>query len=104
MNQKIKLTTAQINALGKQHGWASIELQHAHQNANSDYGHEDVLPLANGRAIHTPSSSDCDYVRIVQAGCELAYWTSSEWAEDPEIVMGAIMGAAKGKATVGVAA
>jgi hypothetical protein len=35
-----------------------------------------------------------DYVRFIdKQGNELAYWNSDEWAEDPELVMGAIMGA-----------
>lgn len=35
-----------------------------------------------------------DYVRVLSPqGDERVYWTSQEWAEDPEGVMGALMGA-----------
>jgi hypothetical protein len=30
----------------------------------------------------------------VRAGREVAYWSCDEWAEDPQLVMGAILGAA----------
>lgn len=69
----------------------------AGQDQKNDYGAECIVPLANGRAIHTPAfPEECDYVRIVENGKELAYWTSTEWAEDPECVMGAIIGCAHG--------
>lgn len=36
----------------------------------------------------------CTYVRIVDLdGNELAYWDMQEWVDEPEQVMGAIMGA-----------
>ena len=36
----------------------------------------------------------CEYVRIINSeGKEVAYWSSSEWRDDPVSVMGAIMGA-----------
>jgi hypothetical protein len=59
---------------------------------------ECVIPLANGRELRCPAYPlECSYVRIVGAsGKEIAYWASEEWAEDAEVVMGAILGAAKG--------
>lgn len=66
-------------------------------DSESDYGPECVIPLANGRTMNTPAYPlDCEYVRIVQDGREVAYWDQAEWASDPAIVMGAIMGAANG--------
>lgn len=60
---------------------------------------ECVIRLANGRAIHVPAApAECDYVRIVERGEETAYWNSDEWQEAPAEVMGALMGAAKGRA------
>jgi len=36
----------------------------------------------------------CDYVRILDiAGNELYYWIADEWEQEPDFVMGAIMGA-----------
>jgi hypothetical protein len=65
----------------------------------ADYG--DVTPdecavtLAGGRKLVCPAfPSDCTYVRIVSPdGHEEVYWASDEWRDDPEVVMGAIMGA-----------
>lgn len=37
----------------------------------------------------------CSYIRIEHQGQEVTYWDSAEWAEDPEGVMGAIMGAVR---------
>ncbi|OIP99467.1 hypothetical protein AUK40_00725 [Candidatus Wirthbacteria bacterium CG2_30_54_11] len=49
------------------------------------------------RNIHTPAHpAGCSYVRIVVDGYEIAYWDKNEWKQDPSVVMGAIMGAAKG--------
>ena len=59
---------------------------------------EHIVPLANGMAIHTDTYEDnpdgSSYVRIVDsAGNEVAYWSCDEWAEEPQLVMGAILGA-----------
>ncbi len=86
-----------IAKIGQKNGWMDIEIEHAINNLGNDYGDETVIKLMNGREMHCPAfPSECDYVRIVQDGYELAYWTSTEWAEDPEVVMGAIMGCARG--------
>lgn len=34
-----------------------------------------------------------DYVRVTQDSQEIAYWSQDEWRDEPEFVMGAIMGA-----------
>lgn len=64
----------------------------------NDYGNEYIVKLDNGRAIHTDSYQDnpagSSYVRIVdEQGNEVAYWIYDEWREDPQLVMGAILGA-----------
>lgn len=56
---------------------------------------ECVVQLPHGSTVRTPEHpADCEYVRIVGPnGNEVAYWDSAEWHEDPQGVMGAIMGA-----------
>lgn len=61
---------------------------------------ECVIELLNGFSIRTDSASDnpegSSFVRVCDRnGNEVAYWTSDEWRESPEEVMGAILGAAK---------
>ena len=60
---------------------------------------EFVLELSNGNTIRTgtyegnPAGSS--YVRIcAPGGRETGYWAHTEWSEDPQLVMGAILGAA----------
>lgn len=67
-----------------------------------DYGIEFVLSLANGNTLRTDTfdanPAGASYVRVCDAaGTEVAYWTAQEWADDPELVMGAIFGAAGGR-------
>ena len=60
--------------------------------------HECSVALENGLHL-VGESNDANpigtcYVRFVDAnGNERAYWESTEWAESPEEVMGAILGA-----------
>jgi hypothetical protein len=66
---------------------------------NEDYGTECVIQLGNGNTIRTDTydsnPAGSSYVRIcAPGGHEIAYWTYTEWAEDPQLVMGAILGAA----------
>jgi hypothetical protein len=66
---------------------------------SEDYGTECVIQLANGNTIRTDTydsnPAGSSYVRVCAAdGREIAYWTYTEWAEDPQLVMGAILGAA----------
>lgn len=90
-------TEQKIKQLGEKFGWNDVEIDHALDNIDTEYEDECIVKLANGREIRTPAyPEDCSYVRIVQEGFELAYWISDEWADDPEIVMGAIMGCAHG--------
>jgi hypothetical protein len=60
---------------------------------------EFVVLMANGNTISTDTADDnpegSSYVRVCDPhGNEIAYWDSAEWQEDPELVMGAILGAA----------
>lgn len=64
-----------------------------------EYGPEFVIELANGNTIHTDTfdrnPGGSSYVRVCGPnGEEIAYWVHDEWAEDPQLVMGAILGAA----------
>ena len=70
-----------------------VEAAHAESSRDLIYPHEAVIPLPDGRAIHCPAHPDpCSYFRIVHEGEEMMYWCSDEWREDPEDVMGALLG------------
>ncbi len=90
------LSLETLPEIARLRGWMQIELDHAIDNLEVVYDEEHVVLLANGREIRTPIAEGgvCNYVRIVDHGCELAYWASLEWADAPEEVMGAIFGAA----------
>lgn len=82
----------------KQFKWSLVEENHALNSVSNDFGSETIIKLSNGREIHTPAfPEDCTYVRIVEFGFELAYWVDDEWADDPQVVMGAMLGLAHGK-------
>lgn len=87
----------ELGRLSILHSLNDIEIDHAFDSLDIDYGSETVIPLANGRQICCPAYPlDCVYVRIVLEGYELMYWHCDEWTEDPAIVMGAILGLARG--------
>jgi len=56
---------------------------------------EHAVELPTGSKVCCPAyPQPCTYVRVVDPVLgEVAYWDSLEWREDPEGVMGAIMGA-----------
>lgn len=72
--------------------------------SDPDYGEELALRIAaSGREIRTNAGAPgeaivgADYIRVLDAqGRELAYWSHTEWAEEPVEVLGAILGAAAG--------
>jgi hypothetical protein len=69
------------------------------QDQPGDFGGECVIGLAAGGSIRTDgfdgNPGGSSYVRVCdQDGQETGYWTYDEWAEAPEEVMGAILGAA----------
>jgi hypothetical protein len=58
---------------------------------------EIYVRLAGGHVLAFPNAETepggCSYVRFLAAdGGEIVYWTAQEWEEEPESVMGAIMG------------
>ncbi len=95
------LQSTTIAELGASLGWSEQEIKHvedAHQGGTEalDYGDECIVLTHSGREIRSPAyPAECSYIRIVEQGFELAYWSSDEWKETPEEVMGAIMGAIK---------
>lgn len=69
----------------------------------ADDGAECVITLASGRTIRTgsyeASPAGSSYVRVCEPdGTEIGYWDSAEWREAPELVMAAMLGAARGGA------
>ncbi|MGG5810891.1 hypothetical protein [Falsiroseomonas sp. CW058] len=83
-------------------GLSDFEIDHAIFSGGVSYDDEAVVDPGEGRQMRCPASPDpCSYVRITQEveadlTVELAYWTSDEWRESPEEVMGAIIGALMG--------
>lgn len=74
----------------------SVELEHIRHSADNDYGEEAALLVHTGFSLRYSAREEapCDYVRVCDpAGREVAYWVSDEWRDDPEGVMGAILGA-----------
>jgi hypothetical protein len=66
-----------------------------------DPSSECVLLLVNGHTIRTDTyaanPAGSSYVRVGGPdGHEITYWSCTEWADDPQIVMAAILGAAVG--------
>lgn len=75
---------------------------HAKTGYDGKFGidpNECVVETTEGQALVFPSveqnETGCDYIRFIRTSDqrELLYYTASEWAEAPEEVMGAIMGA-----------
>jgi len=69
---------------------------------SEDRAPECVIQLANGNTIRTDTydsnPAGSSYVRVCGPdGHEIAYWAYTEWAEDPQLVMGAILGAASSR-------
>ena len=63
------------------------------------YGEEVSVKSESGRELRSAAGAPGDstvtgeYVRILDAnGVEQGYWTSDEWVDDPQVVMGAIIG------------
>jgi hypothetical protein len=74
------------------------------QDLFSEYGWETALSASSSRALHVQASAQpaaenvaVNYVRVCERdGEEIAYWSSDEWAEDPQLVIGALVGALEG--------
>lgn len=74
------------------------ELAHARDAAENSYGDESALVVHTGFQLRFPVYAEgqelLDYVRVCDPlGREVAYWVSDEWEQDPQLVMGAILGA-----------
>lgn len=82
-------------ALKEQYDLLDTELVHLMANLDNTYGEEHVLAIAGtAREVRSPAFPEpCSYVRVTVGGLEVAYWTFDEWAQDPQVVMGAILGA-----------
>jgi hypothetical protein len=85
-------------ALAAQYGLDEMEVEHALDNLDTNYGQECTLSIAGSRrAIRCPASpAECEYVRVVIDGFEIAYWHMDEWQRMPAEVVGAFLGAARG--------
>lgn len=86
---------ATAKRLADYHGWTQEELAHAISVLDSVYGPENAVKLKDGREIRWPSA-DCNYVRVVQSGFELAYWSSVDWRFASEKTMAAILACSAG--------
>src|SRR5688572_1521717 len=63
---------------------------------------ETVVFLKDGKTIHCPASPfRCEYIRVEDGETEVGYWSSEEFQEDPEEVMGALMELLRSKPTIG---
>ena len=77
----------------------ALEAEERRQRIECEGQHREcTIPTVNGESLRFPSwdadHEGCGYVRIVDKdGNELLYWDSQEWAEDPKLVMGSILGA-----------
>lgn len=72
-----------------------FELSHMENSGDDDFGPEAMLVAHTGFQLRYSAETEmCEYVRVCDPlGRELMYWNSDEWAEDPQLVMGAILGA-----------
>lgn len=73
-----------------------VELRHVEENRDNSYGQECALVAHTGFELRYSASADenLTYVRVCDPlGREVGYWVDDEWKEDPQIVMGAILGA-----------
>lgn len=76
------------------------DARYADLDADDDEGAPEATVVSfMGQDVRVPAyPQECNYVRVVREGREVAYWNSDEWSESPEQaedVMGAIMGAIK---------
>jgi hypothetical protein len=88
-------------AVAKERGWSDVVAAHARCSGQPKFPGETIIQLPGDVALHMPCAPfDCDYLRLVdrsvgKAGVELMYWTSEEWGDAPEEVIGAVMGLIK---------
>lgn len=85
-----------LRACERKHIWDAQEAdQRAEETDEGGYGPESVLRVHTGFQLRTPAYPEpCSYLRVCDPiGRETAYWNSAEWQEDPEDVLGAVVGA-----------
>ena len=73
-----------------------VSLKHIEGAGDCEYGLECALVTHTGFEVRYAADPETllDYVRVCDPlGREIAYWVSDEWRDDPEVVMGALMGA-----------
>jgi hypothetical protein len=86
--------SAQVSPAGIDKMLRDFELNHAKACEGLKYEAEGRLVAHTGFQLCYPRNDAIDYVRVCDPlGREVVYWTSTEWEEDPECVMGAIIGA-----------
>ncbi len=86
-----------LDQIAAARSWSAEEVRHAKDNLGVFYGPEAIVALENGRQIRTPPFPGlCSYVRVVDAGFELAFWEMDEFKDNPGGVLGALISAAKG--------
>lgn len=70
------------------------ELAHVACSDGVEYGNEGVVRTSNGFELRFDAQDEegTSYVRVCDPlGREIAYWVENEWAEEPRLVMGAIL-------------
>ncbi len=72
-----------------------FELAHLQDSVDDTYGSECMVVAQTGFQLrYAADTKMCEYVRVCDPlGRELMYWDSAEWAQDPQLVMGAVLGA-----------
>jgi len=70
-----------------------FELRHIEYNQDDDYGQEHATVAHTGFELRYSAEGEVvDYIRVCDPlGREIGYWASDEWAEDPQVVMTAIL-------------
>ncbi len=90
------------NSMSAAHSLAAVDrglhdFEHAHIEGSQgdEYGDEVALVAHTGYQLRYGQDGDLlEYVRVCDPfGRELMFWHYDEWAQDPQVVMGAILGA-----------
>lgn len=94
-------TEAEWEALARERGWSEAVLSHVIGAGDAVFDGESVIELPGDISLHMPAHPlPCEYLRVVDRsvgkGVELMYWSSDEWRDQPEEVIGAVMGLLKG--------
>ncbi len=109
MSQEFDVKQGDVFAVGKKWEWIRgtrgkdgpecwVTRKFPSQDDEKEKGiadHEGRLRLGAYYLVFPKHPAPCDYVRIVNSFSliEIVYWSATEWAEAPEEVMGAIIGA-----------